>query len=204
MEPETVLKIGKALAFTNKQLERVTVTLDSIDIPKTNVPGNRNFYTLTVRHGNESQQFRFDPYNCYKILRYYGLDFAFTGHSNEGLELLTFNLKPDFAAFLFNPTPDFPPSDEVLNNLNEKLGRPQASDTTIIILKNDRGQIGGYFDGKREWYDSKGNKVTRYHYADIDAEPNSRFNALVTSEEARNKKITDTLEEAYPIQEYFR
>ncbi|MBP9779248.1 hypothetical protein KBD33_01335 [Candidatus Gracilibacteria bacterium] len=62
---------------------KMRITLTRIEVPTTNVPGNRNIYYFLLDDLNTSETLRFDSYDSGKIQNYSDFSFFFTSKSDN-------------------------------------------------------------------------------------------------------------------------
>lgn len=62
---------------------KMRITLTRIEIPTTNVPGNRNIYYFLLDNLSTSETLRFDSYDSGKIQNYSDFSFFFTSKSDN-------------------------------------------------------------------------------------------------------------------------
>ncbi len=90
MTKEYTLKINQTVSLSNSDNQVLDITLDSIDFPETQVPGNRPTYHLSLVSNNQSENLLFDPFNSDKIINYFGFNFQITTDKEDpnGLKII--------------------------------------------------------------------------------------------------------------------
>ncbi len=78
MTKEYTLKINQTVSLSNSDNQVLNITLDSIDFPETQVPGNRPTYHISLVNNNQSENLLFDPFNSDQIVDYFGFNFQIT------------------------------------------------------------------------------------------------------------------------------
>lgn len=85
---EPILKVGKTVTLLNSAGKVMNITLDSIDMPKTNNPGDRRMYHITLTTEGQSQKVTYDPYTSGQIVSKLGFDFKIVTSKDDPNELI--------------------------------------------------------------------------------------------------------------------
>ncbi|MDD5769617.1 MAG: hypothetical protein PHE25_01510 [Candidatus Gracilibacteria bacterium] len=70
-----ILNIGDSTTFSDKNGKIIKISLESIDFPKDNIPGNRPYYNLIFTYGDFSEKLLFDSYNSGNLINCFGFNF---------------------------------------------------------------------------------------------------------------------------------